>query len=352
MSDNSNLNRAKVAKNDEFYTRYCDIEKEINAYYDYNPDVFRGKTILCPCDDPEWSNFTKFFVNNFRCFGLKKLISTSYAYDSKNTKPGLQTTLFDMLDPNFTPEYKKGKIYTLTDAEEPPQDAEKLKWHYLENDGDFRSAEVTKLRDEADFIITNPPFSLFKEFIKWIVEADKKFAVIGGLNSLHYKKIFFSIMKNKIWLGHNDLKNFYNPDQKSVLVNAVWFTNIDMKKRHEKLILTKYYRSGIYRKYNNYDAINVDKTEDIPMDYNGIMGVPISFMNKYNPEQFEIIGISGDRDFAFNKCYFFIPPAKNKYRFYKSCNLGWRPQNVYMLDKNGKPFMIYQRIFIRKIVSK
>lgn len=359
MPGNSNLNRAKVAKNDEFYTRYCDIEKEINAYYDYNSDVFRGKTILCPCDDPERSNFTKFFINNFQRFGLKKLISTSYAYDSKNTKPGLQTTFFDMLNPNFTPEYKKGKIYTLTDREEPPEDAENLKWYYLEDDGDFRSAEVTKLRDEADSIITNPPFSLFREFVAWIFEAKKKFAVIGNMNAITYKEIFPLIMENKIWLDNpfvrgagyftsplelnKDLSYFNSHDYREGFIRVPgvrWFTNLEHGRRHQPLDLMtmadniKYSKhkeiKGIgYRKYDNYDAIEVPFTDAIPSDYfssekygknekniekyltfgnsahnpvnraeqsraeqqhSCIMGVPISFLDKYCPEQFEIIG--------------------------------------------------------------
>ena len=199
---NRNLQNAKAAKNDEFYTQYADIEKEMNAYLDYNPDVFRGKTILCPCDDPEWSNFTKYFAQNFDRFGLKKLISTSYAYNSKNPKPDFdwQPTLFEFEDEKYNAEKspKNGKIFTLTDKDEPPRNIDKLDWNYLGGDGDFRSDEVRKLRDEADVIVTNPPFSLFREFVAWIFEANKSFAVIGNMNAITYKEIFPLIKENKM----------------------------------------------------------------------------------------------------------------------------------------------------------
>ncbi|MCD6476520.1 MAG: hypothetical protein J7K85_09730, partial [Anaerolineaceae bacterium] len=175
---NTNLSNAKNAKNDEFYTQYYDIEKEISAYLEYNPDVFRGKTVLLPCDDPEWSNFTRYFAQNFERFGLKKLISTSYAVDSKTYKSGYQPTLFETSDPQYDENktVKNGKIFTLTHDKtgDCKINVDDLEWHYLAGDGDFRSAEITKLRDEADLIITNPPFSLFREFLAWIVEADKQ----------------------------------------------------------------------------------------------------------------------------------------------------------------------------------
>src|SRR5690242_5987511 len=175
---NSNLSSAKNAKNDEFYTQYQDIEKEIAAYIEYNPNVFRGKTVLLPCDDPEWSNFTKYFAQNFERFGVKKLISTSYAADSKNYKSGYQPTLFEKRDPQFDKNKtaKNGKIFTLTrdKSGDGKLDVNDLEWHYLKGDGDFRSYEIKKLRDESDIIITNPPFSLFREFLAWIMETDKK----------------------------------------------------------------------------------------------------------------------------------------------------------------------------------
>ena len=202
---NKNLQSAKAEKNDEFYTQFPFIQKEINAYLEYNPDVFKGKTILLPCDDPEWSNFTKFFAQNFERFGLKKLISTSYAYNSKNVNFDYQPTLFETVDPRFevNRSKEKGKIFIL-DSDENRNgkiDIEDLKWNYLENDGDFRSDEVKKLRDEADIIITNPPFSLFREFITWIFEANKQCLIIGNLNAISYKEIFPLIKNNKLWLG-------------------------------------------------------------------------------------------------------------------------------------------------------
>ena len=202
---NSNLTEAKRAKNDEFYTQYHDIEKEISAYLEFNPDVFRGKTVLLPCDDPEWSNFTKFFAQNFERFGLKKLISTSYAVDSKTYKSGYQPTLFETSAPNYDKikTIKNGKIFTLTHDKtgDHKVNVDDLEWHYLAGDGDFRSAEIKKLRDEADIIITNPPFSLFREFLAWIMEAEKQFVIIGNMNAITYKEVFPLIKENKMWLG-------------------------------------------------------------------------------------------------------------------------------------------------------
>ena len=196
---NSNLTSAKKAKNDEFYTQYSDIEKEINAYLEYDPNVFLGKTVLLPCDDPDWSNFTKFFAQNFERFGIKKLISTSYAPDSKNYKNGYQPSVFEKNDPQFDQNktVKNGKIFTLTHDKsgDGKVDVKDLEWHYLEGDGDFKSKEIKSIRDEADIIITNPPFSLFREFLAWIVEADKKFLIIGHLNAIVYKEVFPLIKK-------------------------------------------------------------------------------------------------------------------------------------------------------------
>lgn len=202
---NSNLTNARNAKNDEFYTQYQDIEKEILAYAEYNPEVFRDKTILMPCDDPEWSNFTKYFAQNFERLGLKKLISTSYAPDSKNYKNKYQPTLFETNDPQFdeNKSVKNGKIFILERDKtgDGKIDVNDLEWHYLEGDGDYRSKEITLLRDEADFIITNPPFSLFRDFLAWIVAADKRFVIIGNMNAITYKEVFPLIKNDKMWLG-------------------------------------------------------------------------------------------------------------------------------------------------------
>ena len=335
MAGNSSLGAAKAAKNDEFYTQYSDIEAEMNAYVEYNPDVFRGKTILLPCDDPEWSNFTKYFAANFTRFGLKKLISTSYAPSSSNE----QLTLFESQSPLYDAEKHSthGKLFTLTrDTDGSGQiDTDDIEFSgYLEGDGDFHSEEVTQLRDEADIIITNPPFSQFTTkinkigFLEWLLAADKKFIIIGNLNSVADKEVFPLLMNNKIWFGysiHSGDRKFYVPDnypleaagcgvdengKRFIRVKGVrWFTNIDHGQRHEKLLLDTMennlkfnkklkrkletnYGSETYPHYDNYDAIEVPFTECIPADYKGTVGVPITFMDKYNPDQFEILGIT------------------------------------------------------------
>ena len=330
---NSNLTDAKRAKNDEFYTQYADIEKEITAYLEFNPKVFRGKTILLPCDDPEWSNFTKYFAQNFERLGLKKLISTSYAVESKTYKGVYQPSLFEINDPQFdeTKTVQNGKIFTLTydKTGDRKVNVDDLEWHYLKGDGDFRSAEIKKLRDESDIIITNPPFSLFRDFLAWIVEADKQFVIIGNMNAITYKEVFPTIKDNKMWLGATGSGKdmvFAVPAGSEVaesdkqkaarlgyvgdytrLGNSTWFTNLDHGRRHQPLPLMtmvdnlKYSRhkeikgKKSYDVYDNYDAIEVPFTDSIPSDYDGVMGVPISFLDKYSPEQFEIVGIT-DRD--------------------------------------------------------
>lgn len=330
---NDNLKQAKKAKNDEFYTQWSDIEKEIMAYIGYNPDVFRNKTILLPCDDPEWSNFTKFFAQNFQAFGLKKLISTSYAFESKNIKQYYQPTIFEQNSPHFDIDKTKikGKIFTLDHDTNKNGviDIEDLEWKYLNGDGDFRSDEVKKLRDEADIIITNPPFSLFREFLDWIFEAEKKFIIIGNKNCVTYKETFSKIKENKMWIGKTPMGVdllFEVPNEEEYLNNkkvgsgyriinnkllarsqSVWFTNLDHGRRHQPLKLMtmadnikhskhKEVRGCEYQKYDNYDAVEVPFTDAIPSDYVGVMGVPISFLDKYCPEQFEIIGDSRYHD--------------------------------------------------------
>ena len=254
MRENNNLFAAKNAKNDEFYTQYSDIQKEINAYLEYNPDVFRGKTILCPCDDPEWSNFTKFFAQNFESFGIKKLISTSYAVESKQASKEYQLTVFETSSPQYdsTKTRIKGKIFTLTrDSNQSGYiDINDLQWQYLEGDGDFRSAEVTTLRDEADIIITNPPFSVYRDFVQWLFEANKKFLIIGNKNSVTYKEIFPLLKDNKMWSGKTnwsggmwfETKNSDDVDKVIDGVNmknvaSVWFTNLEHGRRHQPLRL-------------------------------------------------------------------------------------------------------------------
>jgi len=217
---NSTLSKAKADKKDEFYTQFYDIETEMEAYLDYNPDVFRGKTVLLPCDDPEWSNFTKYFAQNFEELGLKKLISTSYAPDSKTYKGGTQLSLFETQSPKFDKDKTRthGKIFVLTEdtTGDGVIDLDDLQWDYLEGDGDFRSDEVKKLRDEADIIITNPPFSLFRVFLAWIVEAKKQFIIIGNINCVTYKEVFPLIQNNSVWMGctiHSGDREFGVPDE-------------------------------------------------------------------------------------------------------------------------------------------
>ena len=317
---NTNLANAKTAKNDEFYTQYADIQKEINAYLEYNPNVFRGKTVLLPCDDPEWSNFTKFFAQNFEAFGMKKLISTSYAVESKKIKDW-QPTLFETDSPYYDADKSRtnGKIFILDEDinGDGRFNINDLQWSYLEGDGDFRSDEVKALRDEADIIVTNPPFSLFREFIAWIMEAKKQFVIIGHQNAVSYKEDFPLIKDNKIWLGigfkggathfisnYQDIATAGNHIEGMIRVSGVvWFTNIDHGRRHEEIPLMTKEDNILYSKhkeikgkgylhYVNYDAIDVPYSDAIPIDYDGIMGVPITFLDKYCPDQFEILGIT------------------------------------------------------------
>ena len=372
---NTNLANAKTAKNDEFYTQYPDIQKEINAYLDYDPNVFRGKTVLLPCDDPEWSNFTKFFAQNFELLGLKKLISTSYAPESKKYKMPYQPTLFETQQPYFDDDKSKthGKIFVLTEdvSGDGRINLDDLQWQYLEGDGDFRSKEIRKLRDEADIIVTNPPFSLFREFVVWLVESEKKFAIIGNVNAISYKEVFPLIKDNKMWMGvsiHSGDREFGVPDtypleasgwridengNKYIRVKGVrWFTNIDHGRRHEPLRLMTMAENFKHSKhkeirgqkdyvhYENYNAIDIPFTDAIPSDYEGTMGVPITFLDKYCPEQFEIIGHPhGDYGLELG--------LKPYPRELKELNKGLRDGDLYYM-KDGKPELPYRRILIRK----
>ena len=386
MAKNSNLGQAKAAKNDEFYTQYADIQKEVNAYIEYNPDVFRGKTILLPCDDPEWSNFTKFFAQNFEFFGLKKLISTSYAIESKKYKTDWQPTLFETENPlyNVDKSRVKGKIFTLdhdTNAN-GRIDIDDLQWNYLEGDGDFRSAEVTALRDEADIIITNPPFSLFREFLAWIMEGKKQFLIIGSINAVTYKEVFPLIRDNKIWTGSSYFnggaaffiadQSLYDPSKMSSEKNAYlqdgkflwrvngvrWFTNIDHGRRHEPMQLMtmgdnlkfnkKLKGQNEYYHYNNYDAIEVPYAELIPSDYDGKMGVPVSFLDKYNPDQFQIIGLTANSETMDIPVQLGSAFMKD-YR--EQGGTGHFSDNMYGVcyyDQEGNAKVPYGRIIIRK----
>jgi hypothetical protein len=369
---NTKLVNAKTAKNDEFYTQYADIQKEINAYLDYDPDVFRGKTVLLPCDDPEWSNFTKFFAQNFELLGLKKLISTSYAPESKKYKVPYQPTLFETSQPYYSADKTKthGKIFVLDKdvTGDNRINIDDLQWQYLESDGDFRSKEIRALRDEADIIVTNPPFSLFREFVAWLMESGKKFVIIGTMNAISYKEIFPLLMNNKMWLG-NGFQNgnvYFRVanereyadgvyDAETGLVkfrNCCWFTNIDHGRRHEPLPLMTKEDNILYSKhkeikgkgyvhYENYDAIDVPYSDAIPSDYDGLMGVPRTFLDKYCPDQFEIIGnAEGDA----GKELGFKPYPRELRKLNKSLRDG----QPYYFDENGVPQKPFGRIIIRK----
>ena len=361
MANNTNLGAAKAAKNDEFYTQYADIQKEINAYLEYNPDTFRDKTVLLPCDDPEWSNFTRFFAQNFERLGLKRLISTSYAVESKKYKD-YEPTLFETESPLFDIDKTriKGKIFELTrDTNGSGRiDIDDLEWHYLEGDGDFRSPEVCALRDQSDIIVTNPPFSLFREFISWIMEARKQFLIIGHQGAVGYKEIFPLIKDNCLWLGigfAGGAAHFYSPyedyavagDHKKGMIRVsgvTWFTNIEHGRRHEPLRLMtmrdnlRYGKHkdiierGSYERYYYYNFIDVPYTDAIPSDYNDEMGVPITYLAKHCPEQFEILGMST-----------FFATAKPE-GLPKSKQGG--PQ--FYVFRDGEYVRMYNRIIIRK----
>ena len=349
---NANLLAAKKAKQDEFYTQWADIEREINTYLEYDPDLFRDKTILLPCDDPEWSNFTKFFAFHFTDFGLKKLISTSYTHMSR----------------------AKGRVVTLSG--DGTIDINALHWEYLDGDGDFRGAEVTALRDEADIVITNPPFSLFRDFVPWLIEGKLRFAVIGNMNAITYSKIFPLIQNNQMCVGampFNTRMDFRVPDgQYKQFNNICWFTNIDYGRRPEPLRLMtmddnvkssshKKVRDNGYQQYDNYDAIEVPFVDAIPSDYFGVMGVPITFLGKHNPNQFEILGATK------SGCHDAVPDTR-KYNDYLEMRPDGTPTGSSGSSANGNPNLlgndgrknyfindegrviqsVYQRLFIRR----
>ncbi len=391
---NVHLGAAKEAKNDEFYTQYADIQAEMNAYLEYNPNVFRDKTILLPCDDPEWSNFTKYFAQHFEELGIKKLISTSYAQEAKhrNNKelPGHQVSIWELNSPKYDENKTDahGKIFVLergktTDKNHDTHlDINDLDFDYLENDGDFRSEEVTKLRDEADIIITNPPFSLLRDFIAWIFAAptQKQFCIIGNQNCITYKEVFPLLKNNKMWVGkrfaervNGDHMVFRIPDTYTVSTDGYiengekfieistsgWFTNIDHGRRHEtydtmtmanqkKFSKHKEIKGHSYKKYINYDAIEVPFTDAIPKDYTGIMGVPITFMRKYCPEQFEIVGT--DSPYYIDELG--IKPIGQEWIdiYHEQGGTGHITANMHSLcyyDEEGTAISVYKRLLIR-----
>lgn len=291
MAKNDSLHKAKRAKADEFYTQLSDIENECRHYKEH----FKGKTILCNCDDPRVSNFFRYFSLNFEHLGLKKLIATCYKSQDINL---------------FSEGNTEKAVYIVYEGDKNGNkkvDDNELEVKELQGDGDFRSKECIELLKEADIVVTNPPFSLFREYVALLMEYEKKFLIIGNKNALTYKEVFSLLKANKIWTGVRGFSGgmWFKSDyegktekiitdkegnaEKIINVPSIWFTNLDHKKRHEELILYKNYTPEEYPKYDNYDAIEVKKTAEIPMNYNGVMGVPITFLDKYNPEQFELI---------------------------------------------------------------
>ena len=391
---NQNLTQARRARNDEFFTQYIDIEKEVNAYLEYNPDTFRGKIVLLPCDDPESSNFTRYFAQNFERLGLKRLISTSYAPDSKLINTVYEPTIFESSAPHFdaSKTQVKGKIFILDkdNTGDGRIDVNDLEWSYLEGDGDFRSDEITRLRDAADIIVTNPPFSLFREFLAWIVEADKKFLIIGNMNAITYKEVFPLIKENQAWLGATGFvtdmvfgvpKGFPVKDSDKAkaaklgyigdytrLGNSCWYTNLDHGRRHQPLVLMtmednlrfskhKDLRGKTsYDKYDNYDAIEVPYTDAIPSDYEGAMGVPISFLDKYCPEQFDILGIT--KTWFGGACKIYPEQTQvnkdgktskvSKLNDGAVIELQDAPEGIHYLIENRIYTQVYARVLIRK----
>lgn len=387
---NASLTAARRAKNDEFYTQWADIQREINAYLEYDPNVFRGKTILLPCDDPEWSNFTKFFALHFRDYGLKKLISTSYAPNSNAGLTYYQPTLFERDSPAYdeTKSMERGRVFVLEDTDTNGDDViniDDLQWSYLEGDGDFRSAEVTALREEADVVITNPPFSLFRDFMEWLVEGNVKFSVIGSNNAVTYRETFRLIKDNRLWKGAtanntdmvfgvpkgSDIKEADKQKAERLgypaneeydytrMGNSCWFTNIDHGRRHEPLQLMtmadnlKYSRhreikGGKYHLYDNFDAIEVPYVDAIPSDYDGIMGVPVTFLDKYNPDQFEILFNADDMEQT--KAYGVAPLGEKRVADYYAAggtggnSKGHRKLFLY----HPRPWVPFKRIVIRR----
>ena len=342
-SQNTNLTLAKANKKDEFYTQLSDIERELKHYKKH----FKDKVVLCNCDDPRVSNFFHFFSYNFEKLGLKKLIATCY----KNQDSDL-----------FSQNNSERAIYLEYTGDKNGNnvpDAEEIGIKHLQGDGDFRSKECIELLKQADIVVTNPPFSLFREYVSQLVEYDKKFVIIGHQNAITYKEIFKLIKENKIWLGfgftggaghfiNTQYENYATATDKKegmIRVSGVhWFTNLDINKRHEDLILYKKYNEEEYPKYENFDAINVDVTKDIPVDYTGAMGVPITFIDKYNPDQFEIIGLG----ISNSGIEIGVQPYKPEHKRYRKevQKRGAVDGDLYMM-KNGIVEVPYARILIK-----
>ena len=342
-SQNSNLHQAKSSKKDEFYTQLADIERELKHYKKH----FKDKVIYCNCDDPRISNFFHYFSYNFEKLGLKKLITTCYRNQDID--------LFSQND-------KEEAIYLEYEGDKNGNhipDLEEIGVKSLKGDGDFRSEESIELLKQADIVITNPPFSLFREYVAQLVEYDKKFIIVGHQNAISYKEIFKLIKDNQMWLGYGfkgGAAHFINKhyedyatagDHQEGMIRVsgvVWFSNLDITKRHEDLILYKQYNEEEYPTYENFDAINVNKTKDIPMDYKGYMGVPITFLDKYNPDQFEIVGLG----ISSSGLEIGVKPYKKEHKKYRKevQKRGAVDGDLYMMEE-GIVKVPYARVIIR-----
>lgn len=350
----NSLHAAKVAKNDEFYTQLGDIEKELRYYKNH----FNGKVVFCNCDDPYESNFFKYFALNFNALGLKKLICTCY-----DGSPFMGDELVFDFDVFHQEASKKAYKVEITEVRDENGDGaidlsdvrfllqnDKNAISLLKGNGDFRSAESIELLKQADIVVTNPPFSLFREYLDQLMAYQKQFLIIGNMNAITYRETFSYISSNKLWLGYTSPKAFMRPDKTlQSFGNILWYTNLDIQKRHEDIDLYKTYSADEYPKYDNYDAINVDKVADIPCDYDGVMGVPITFLDKYNPEQFEIIGCSGT--FALTKELGVLPISDEFIKKYvadggKRVMTSATPLLACVI--NGKAVIPYARILIRR----
>ncbi len=345
LSSNKSLHKAGVVKNDEFYTRLTDIENELKHY----KDQFRDKVIFCNCDDPFESNFFRYFVLNFNQLGLKQLITTSYKPSPvANTQLGLFGDDKTLTKSKGRPKINANKFiinevhdidndgeFNLKDVANQLKANKHNEWMPLEGDGDFRSEECIGILKEADIVVTNPPFSLFREYIAQLMEYNKKFLIIGNDNAIKYKGIFELIKENKIWLGYSKAKEFNKPDGSTQKFgNVGWFTNLDVEKRHQNLTLYKNYSPTEYPKYDNFDAIDVSRVLEIPKDYNGEMGVPITFLDKHDPKQFEIIDLL------------------NRYTLFdtQKTNEDVRKRHSHTCNINGKA--VYSRIVIKNKTLK
>ena len=344
---NKNLHKAKDSKKDEFYTQLSDIEKELKHYKNH----FKGKVVLCNCDDPRVSNFFHFFSYNFEKFELKKLIAT--CYKSQDSDLFSQNNSERAIYLEYTGDKNGNNV----------PDVSEIGIKHLQGDGDFRSKECIELLKQADIVVTNPPFSLFREYVAQLIENNKKFVIIGNLNALTYRDIFKLVKENKLWFGHSihsGDREFRVPEDyplnaassrvdeegnKYIRVKGVrWYTNLDFNERHEDLILYKKYNEEEYPKYENFDAINVDVTKDIPVDYTGAMGVPITFIDKYNPDQFEIIGLG----ISNSGIEIGVEPYKPEHKKYRKeiQKRGAVDGDLYMM-KNGIVEVPYARILIK-----